>query len=714
MKRFLYYVGAVAVVLLTSCQPKQQPIDRQAVVSRHNPQVTSFDTLASLSVGNGDFCFTVDATGLQTFPRQYEMGVPLGTFAGWGWHSFVNTENYMHNETLKDYTFHTHKAPYAVEFKEEGRQREAATYYRVNPHLMHLGNLGFVMRRNGQDAQMEDIAGISQTLDLWRGVVKSQFQIWGATTEVETACSPTDDVVAAVVRSPLLSLGNMSLRLSLPYPTGKHSDVACDWNRAEAHTSKIVRSTSAYALIEHVLDTTVYYVALSWVGHADIKASEEPHCYDIVPHEGTQEMEIACQFVRDSTMARDFRALDILQQSQVATAARWQEGAAVDFSGCTDERAKELERRVVLSQYLTSIQNAGTVPPQEAGLTYNTWFGRPHLEMYWWHSLHFSLWGRSDVLKRSLDWYKKAYPKAREIAARQGYKGVRWMKMTDPWAGEAPSKVGSFLIWQQPHFIYLAEELYRANPSPDILNEYYEYVAATADFMASFAQYDSIADRYILSGIIPAQETLPASETINPPFELSYWHYGLSKAIQWNERLGKPVKEEWKVVLDKLSPLASKDGLYLAAESAPQSYTELKFHSDHMAVLGAWGMLPFADGLYDKQTMKTTLDWIINNWNWNKTWGWDYPMTAMNAVRQGQTDVALDILLIDKRTNTYLVNGHNYQDGRLRVYLPGNGGLLTTVAMMCAGWDGCQDENNPGFPKDGTWNVRWEGFKPMQ
>ena len=62
--------------------------------------------------------------------------------------------------------------------------------------------------------------------------------------------------------------------------------------------------------------------------------------------------------------------------------------------------------------------------------------------------------------------------------------------------------------------------------------------------------------------------------------------------------------------------------------------------------------------------------------------------------------------------NIYLPNGHNYQDGRLRVYLPGNGGLLTAVALMCAGWDGCTVKN-PGFPKDGTWNVKWEGIKPL-
>ena len=67
---------------------------------------------------------------------------------------------------------------------------------------------------------------------------------------------------------------------------------------------------------------------------------------------------------------------------------------------------------------------------------------------------------------------------------------------------------------------------------------------------------------------------------------------------------------------------------------------------------------------------------------------------------------------MDKRTNTYLANGHNYQNNQLRIYLPGNGGLLTTIAMMCAGWDGSTEET-PGFPKDGSWNVKWEDLVPM-
>jgi len=109
------------------------------------------------------------------------------------------------------------------------------------------------------------------------------------------------------------------------------------------------------------------------------------------------------------------------------------------------------------------------------------------------------------------------------------------------------------------------------------------------------------------------------------------------------------------------------------------------------------------------------LDWVMQNWNWQTTWGWDYGMIAMTAARLGRPDIALDALLIDTQKNTYLKNGHNFQTAdRLRLYLPGNGALLTAIAMMCAGWDGCKDVLNPGFPKDGTWNVRWEGLRRMQ
>jgi len=111
--------------------------------------------------------------------------------------------------------------------------------------------------------------------------------------------------------------------------------------------------------------------------------------------------------------------------------------------------------------------------------------------------------------------------------------------------------------------------------------------------------------------------------------------------------------------------------------------------------------------------MVKTLGAVIANWNWESCWGWDFPMAAMNAAALNKPDVAIDLLLMDSPKNMYLPNGHNYQDERLRLYLPGNGGLLTAVAMMCAGYDGSA-RTNPGFPVNGRqWDVRWEGLEKM-
>ena len=257
----------------------------------------------------------------------------------------------------------------------------------------------------------------------------------------------------------------------------------------------------------------------------------------------------------------------------------------------------------------------------------------------------------------------------------------------------------------------MTELIYRQKRSPKVIEKYKDLVFKTAEFMASFVTYDEANDRYVLKGLIPAQETLGAKETVNPPFELSYWHYALNIAQLWRERAGLQRDPQWDDIIEKLSPLAEKEGLYLAAETAPDTYHNGRFTSDHMAVLGAFGILP-ENRLFEKETMKRTLEWVLANWNWNHTWGWDYPMTAMCAARLGEADKAVGTLLMDKRTNTYLANGHNYQNNQLRIYLPGNGGLLTTIAMMCAGWDGSTEET-PGFPKDGNWNVKWEDLVPM-
>ena len=707
-KQFILLLLTAVICSCSNSEPGK--IDRLALVKRNNPKVTEFEGLSSLSVGNGNFAVTVDATGLQTFPEIYAKGVPLGTQSQWGWHSFPNVRDFTTEETLKDYNFRGWDEPYSVQFNEPGRSQGAADYFRVNPHRLHLGYIGLELSdKDGNKVLPEQITDQNQELDLWEGMIHSRFMIGSDSTVVETAVHPDQDQLAVALQSSLIGKGMMQVNLRFPYPSGGHSDDATDWGFPEKHQTEIVAQDVHSYLLKRTLDSTVYYIDLQFEGEATL-TEKEAHYFVLTP--GSDSFSFTCTFTEKLPQADAVTVQESFVASSAYWTAFWQNGGAVDFSKCTDEQAAELERRVVLSQYLMAIQSAGIYPPQETGLTYNSWYGKFHLEMHWWHAVHFALWNRTELLERSMDWYATAYPKAKEIAARQQFEGARWMKMTDPSAIEAPSKVGSFLIWQQPHFIYMAELIYRSNPSQEVLDKYGFLVEETARFMASFATYDELEGRYLLKGIIPAQETLRASETINPPFELSYWHYAMSVAQQWRERMGQKRDLQWDELIDKLSPLTyNSDGLYLASEDATDTYMDVRFTSDHPAVLGALGMMPESK-LVRRDYMQNTLNWIWDNWNWGKTWGWDYPMTAMSAARLGNPEKAVGALLMDKRTNTYLVNGHNYQDDRLRVYLPGNGGLLTAVAMMCAGWDG-NEKDTPGFPKNGKWNVQWEDLAPM-
>ena len=265
-------------------------------------------------------------------------------------------------------------------------------------------------------------------------------------------------------------------------------------------------------------------------------------------------LEFSCLFTKEfpDEKADIFDA--VAEASKKSWSEFWMTGGAVDFSECTDPRAFELERRVVLSQYLTRIQCSGSLPPAETGLTYNSWYGKFHLEMHWWHAVHFALWQREEILEKQMDYYRRIFENARQTAQKQGYKGVRWPKMVGPDGRESPSSVGTYLIWQQPHFIFFSELLYENSENrEDILKKYKDLVFATADFMASYAWHDTVADRYVLGPVlIPAQESLKLETTINPSFELAYWYWGLKTAQQWRLRLNLDPDPKWTEVLEKI------------------------------------------------------------------------------------------------------------------------------------------------------------------
>ncbi|NOX65865.1 MAG: hypothetical protein GXO85_08715 [Chlorobi bacterium] len=685
----------------------ESKINRKELVTRHNPTITEVDSMAVFSVGNGEFAFTAGITGLQTFNDYYDNGIPLNTMSHWGWHSFPNPENYKLEDAIKYYDSHGRKVGYA-----SNRSVPAAEWLRQNPHRLDLGKIGFILQKSdGSEVKLEELKNVKQTLNMWTGILTSYFEIEDKPVEVETVCHSDLDALSCRVKSPLIKSGQLKVVFRFPYGSGNWGPVAADWTKPDKHETKITAETKNSIDLKRTLDNMKYFVNITWSGDNKIVETEK-HKFILSPGK-TDVLEFTCQFSKNKIID----VVPSVDETELSSANSWNkfwtEGGAIDLSESKDPRAKELERRIVLSQYLLKINSSGSFLPAETGLTCNSWYGKPHLEMHWWHDVHNTLWGRGEILEKSMPWYRSILPKARETAVFQGYDGVRWPKMVGPDGREGPSSVAVFLIWQQPHPIYYAELLYRLHPNKETLKKYKELVFQSAEFMASYAYWDENLKRYVLGPpLIPAQEKHPAETTMNPTFELAYWAWGLETAQQWRVRLGMGRNEKWQNVLDNLSPLPIKDGLYVNAETAMNTFGEGGKRYGHPALLGAYGMIP-PNSLTDSSTMHKTLKKVMETWNWDSTWGWDFPLTAMTAARLGEQELAIQSLLMDSKKNNYLVNGHNYQTSNLPIYLPGNGGLLTAVAMMAAGWDGAPDIHAPGFPQDGSWTVRWEGLKQM-
>jgi hypothetical protein len=685
-----------------------QPIDREALVSRHSPVLREIDPSSPLSVGNGGFAFTVDVTGLQTLGDLYtQKGLPLETLARWAWHTEANPQNF----TLADASGVIDTQGRAVSYPTREKS-PAGQWLRRNPHDHPLGQLLFVDAQ-GQPLKAGDLGKIEQKLNLWTGEIVSRFEWKGVPVEVSTIAHPTNDSLGFRFASKALS--DASLRVLLAFPRGHDLSVKntppLDWSAPETHRSILMENRTDGAAIGRSKDDLSYIVELRWTAGAVLSADKTPHRFLIAAKPGAEVLHLSAGFSKQRLPALgDWAVLRVAANRYWGNF--WRRGAAVDFSGSTDSRADELERRVVLSQYLMAIQCGGQMPPQETGLTCSSWYGKHHTEMAWWHLVHFSLWGRDGYVANALDWFRRTLPQARKTAAERGLAGARWSKMVGPDGRESPG--GTALIaWNQPHPIYLAELLYRADPRPATLEAWRDVVFETADCLASMLHWDAQGGRYVLGPPIwIAQELYDQKTSQNPTYELAYWTYALEVAQHWRERLGMKRNETWDERIAKRAALPIKDGRYVSVESQPDTWDNAEMRHDHPSFLMAYGVLPGAE--VDRETMRRTLKATLESWRWEvKIWGWDYPMIAMTAARLGETQTAVDFLLKDGPNNKYLANGHCPQRKDLGVYLPANGALLSAVAMMAGGWDGAPETPAPGFPKDGTWKVRAEGFRKM-
>lgn len=680
--------------------PETHHIDRKNLVSRHNPTITSIDADSPLSVGNGRIAHTVDITGMQTLAEEYETrGFPLCTMSEWGWH----TEPFPGTKTgkpdagalkLTEYRAKRGTVRYAV--KKFPGNEAVYDWYRHNPHRLNLARVALTYR-NGP-IRSELITPIAQTLRLYEGIIESSFLFHEVPIRVETSCDPESDTIAWTVSAPVLPEG-LAVELSFPY--GSPGISGSDWARSERHLTDALIESCGKARILRTLDGDRYEASLS-SPFCDIARVPGEHRVVVSPRKDAKRMTLSARFSPTGEIRSVKGADGVMRRSCRFWRDFWEKGGAIELSGSADPRALELERRIILSQYLLAIQSAGTVPPAETGLTCNSWYGKFHLEMYPFHAAWLPLWGHTDLLERSLPWFPAHLGVARANAAKNGYAGARWPKMIGPDAIDSPSPIAPLLVWQQPHVIYLLCLAYRTVKTRRFLERYRETIFATAEFMADFVEFDPARGTWNLEGpLIPVQEEHDAERVRNPAFEVEYWRYGLLLAIDWLDRIGERAPNKWSLVAERMAPMPVAGGLYAAHEACADTFGS--FNRDHPSMLMSLGFIP--GDRVDRDAMRATLDRVIECWDYRTLWGWDFAMMALTASRLGDDSLAIDSLLADTPKNRYEASGNNRQASRadLPLYLPGNGALLVAVAQLAS----------TGAFGHGGWNARFEGIAAL-
>jgi hypothetical protein len=692
-----------------------EPIDRQSVVERHTIRLTRIDTESPLSVGNGDFAFTVDPTGLQTFESHFhDEGIPLETSSTlpWAWHEFPNTQGLTLADAMMPHDFHGRTVMFA------GRQNSpAGAYFRENPHPIPLGQISLWL--DGRIVEEAELLRIEQTLNPWTGIIRSAYMLAGEPVVVETVAHATASAAAVRIESPLVQAGRVAVHFRFPYSykLNSRNKPPFAWDHPDKHRTLIARRGENFAELTRELDASRYAVRVRWEGEGSF-AEAGPHDFKLEARGGGV-LAMACEFgpVTTSDPAKALRFADVRESSLSGWRDYWMNGGIIDLSGSSDPRARELERRIILSLYLVKVNYAGSFPPSEDGLTNITWYGKHHSEMYYWHAAHFYAWGRPELLEKSLTWYKNVLlPAGIKDAQAQGFEGVRWPKMSGIDGRTGPGTINPYIIWNQPNPIALCELVYRAKPTRETLEKYQDVVFESAKFLASFAHLDPKTDRYVLGPPIKnVSESSGANLTQNPTFELAYWYYGLQVAQQWRQRLGLTPETKWAEVLAKISRLpVSPEGFYLEIETFPDIYKRESGLPTSM--LMALGFMPRTD-LVDLETMRRTFHEVTRRNGGPESWvSWAYGQAALTATRLNEPATAVNILCNPRPQARFMTNGHvrrPKEPDNCPAYLPVNASLLLAVGAMTGGWDGAPDKPAPGFPQDGTWVVRSEGLNRM-
>lgn len=588
---------------------------KKSDIIKYNLKFNHIDSKNPVTIGNGDFAITLDQTGTQSLYEIYK-DIPLSTMSNKNWFykdkkdikpSYVDGKAYM--------LFNLDNDP----------------NYQINrQYPFKYSFMQILLYDNDKLIDINNIKDVKQELDLYKGIVTSSFNYKEKINKTISFIYQDHDEFNFKLQS-----DNLNLALKFNYPSytknGYRLDILPNVLVKEDRITLLyddknslsfkLKSSSKYQIVENTLIFDDNNVSFS----------------------------LALDEIKEGKLLDEFWKCD--------------NGIIIDN--------EELVKKMVLSKYLLHVNSTGIYPPQESGLTYNCWNSKFHLEMHLIHSLWNIYNNHVGDLVKSFDYYLSIMPSSLKRASLNGYKGLRFPKMTGPDGEDSPSNIGPLLIWQAPHILFMLQEIYYLYNKENIIKKYEPLISGTIDFMISFLTLKD-SKYQMLDPLLEACESIPLDRCQNPSFELEYWRYTLERQPKIDTALYGHQRYDYLDITSKIITPKEDDGIYLKTYGVIDKYDLYKDHPTEGFLMSF-----FKSKIVDKEKMVKTIDYILKNMDLSSYWGWDFPFLGLSLLNCGEIEKSIEVTQLNTINNQYLYNGYNTSPrDDLKAYLPGNGAFL--------------------------------------
>lgn len=588
---------------------------KKSDIIKYNLKFNHIDSKNPVTIGNGDFAITLDQTGTQSLYEIYK-DIPLSTMSNKNWFykdkkdikpSYVDGKAYM--------LFNLDNDP----------------NYQINrQYPFKYSFMQILLYDNDKLIDINNIKDVKQELELYKGIVTSSFNYKEKINKTISFIYQDHDEFNFKLQS-----DNLNLALKFNYPSytknGYRLDILPNVLVKEDRMTLLyddknslsfkLKSSSKYQIVENTLIFDDNNVSFS----------------------------LALDEIKEGKLLDEFWKCD--------------NGIIIDN--------EELVKKMVLSKYLLHVNSTGIYPPQESGLTYNCWNSKFHLEMHLIHSLWNIYNNHVGDLVKSFDYYLSIMPSSLKRASLNGYKGLRFPKMTGPDGEDSPSNIGPLLIWQAPHILFMLQEIYYLYNKENIIKKYEPLISGTIDFMISFLTLKD-SKYQMLDPLLEACESIPLDRCQNPSFELEYWRYTLERQPKIDTVLYGHQRYDYLDITSKIITPKEDDGIYLKTYGVIDKYDLYKDHPTEGFLMSF-----FKSKIVDKEKMVKTIDYILKNMDLSSYWGWDFPFLGLSLLNCGEIEKSIEVTQLNTINNQYLYNGYNTSPrDDLKAYLPGNGAFL--------------------------------------